>query len=266
MAERRKKQKKRKKKKNRKLLVSTAAFIIAAVVVVFCIYYVYYETPYFQLTSIDIDGNLTYSDEYILEKSGIITGEKLFDIDRLKVKENLENEVYVETVRVVYELPDKIFLDIKEREEKYQVLFNNEYIVIDKKGIVLRTDMEKLDLISIESYGHVVYNIGDSIEIKDLENTEKLFELIEYLNNEYGSDTIKGFKIDINNSFIFETLYGTTVKIDLGQDAKYQIVFAMKIINERLNKNLTVAQGLIDFTKGDSPVYIEDFRMEEYNE
>jgi hypothetical protein len=25
-----------------------------------------------------------------------------------------------------------------------------------------------------------------------------------------------------------------------------------------------VANGLIDFTKGDSPVYIEDFKMEEY--
>jgi hypothetical protein len=31
----------------------------------------------------------------------------------------------------------------------------------------------------------------------------------------------------------------------------------MKIINERLNNNLTVT-GLIDFTKGDSPVYIEE--------
>ncbi len=267
MAEkRRKKQRKRKKRKNKKLLVSTAAFIIAAVVVVFCIYYVYYETPYFQLVSIDIDGNLTYSDEYILEKSGIVIGEKLFDIDRIKVKENLENEVYVESVRVVYELPDKIFLDISEREEKYQVLFNNEFIVIDDKGIVLRTDMQKLDLISIESYVNVVYNIGDSIEIEDLENFEKIFELIEYLNYEYGSDTIKDFKIDINNSFSFETLYGTSVRIDLDQDTKYQVVFAMKIINERLNKNLTVTSGLIDFTKGDSPVYIEDFRMEEYNE
>jgi len=31
----------------------------------------------------------------------------------------------------------------------------------------------------------------------------------------------------------------------------------MKIITERLNNTLTVT-GIIDFTKGDSPVYIED--------
>jgi len=62
------------------------------------------------------------------------------------------------------------------------------------------------------------------------------------------------------------TEYGTTIKIRLNEDIKYQIIFAMKIINERLNNNLTVSSGLIDFTKGDSPVYIEDFKMEEYNE
>lgn len=88
-------------------MISTAAFITAAVVVVFCIYYVYYKTPYFNLVSVDIDGNLTYSDEYIIEKSGIETGKKIFDLDRSKIKEIIENEVYVERVRVVYELPNK---------------------------------------------------------------------------------------------------------------------------------------------------------------
>jgi hypothetical protein len=62
----------------------------------------------------------------------------------------------------------------------------------------------------------------------------------------------------LNNSFLFKTQYGTAVRIDLSEDINYQIVFGMKIINERLNNNLTVATGLIDFTKGDSPVYIED--------
>lgn len=127
-----KKQRKKKKKRNKRLLISTAAFITAAVVVVFCIYYVYYKTPYFNLVSVDIDGNLTYSDEYIMEKSGIEIGKKIFDLDRSKIKEIIENEVYVERVRVVYELPNKIYLDVTERVDKYQVFSNNEYIIIDK--------------------------------------------------------------------------------------------------------------------------------------
>ena len=264
MAEKNKKQRKKRKRKNRKLLVSTAAFITAAVVVVFCLYYVYCETSYFDLISVDIDGNYTYNDDYILEKSGIETGKKIFDIDRSKVKENLEKEVYVGSARVVYELPNKIYLNIVERVDKYQVLSNNEYIIIDKDGIVLRTDIEKLDLLTIESYANVVYNIGDSIQFEGIENNEKIFDAIEYLNNEYGNETIISLNIDINNSFLFETQYGTAIRIDLSEDVNYQIVFAMKIINDRLNNNLTVSSGLVDFTKGDSPVYIEDFKMEEY--
>ena len=159
---------------------------------------------------------------------------------------------------MVYELPNKIFLDIKERVDTYQVFFNNEYIIIDKNGIVLRTCNEKLDLLTIESYTDVVYNIGDNIQFAGVENNEKVFNAIEYLNNEYGSDIIKAFNIELNNSFLFKTQYGTAVRIDLSEDINYQIVFGMKIINERLNNNLTVATGLIDFTKGDSPVYIED--------
>ena len=155
-------------------------------------------------------------------------------------------------------------MDIIERIDKYQVFSNNEYIIIDKDGIVLRTNVEKLDLITIESYGDIVYNIGDSVQFEDIENNKKIFDTIEYLNNEYGTETISKLIVDINNRFLFETQYGTTVRIDLNEDINYQVVFAMKIINERLNNNLTVANGLIDFTKGDSPVYIEDFKLEEY--
>lgn len=253
-----KKQRKKRKKRNKRLLVSTAAFITAAVVIVFCIHYVYNKTPYFDLISVDMDGNLTYSDDYIMEKSGIERGKKTFDIDRRQVKTNLENEVYVENVRVVYELPNKIFLDITERADKYQVFKNNEYIIIDKNGIVLRTSIDKLDLLTIESYADVVYNIGDNIQFAGIESIENVFEAIEYLNNQYGSDAAIGCAVDLENSFLFKTQYGTTVRLDLSEDIDYQIVFAMKIIIERLNNNLTVSTGLIDFTKGDSPVYIED--------
>ena len=249
---------KKKKRKNKKLLVSVAAFFTAALVVVFCIYYVYYDTPYFELANVDIDGNSTYSNEYIIEKSGIEIGKKILDIDRSKVKENLEKEVYIESVRVVYQLPNKIFLDITERVDKYQVFSNREYIIIDKNGIVLRKSTDKLGLLTIESYTDIVYNVGDSIQFAGVESKQKIFDAIEYFNNEYGSDAIKSYIVDLRNSFLFKTQYGTEVRIDLSEDVKYQIVFAMKIINERLNNNLTVATGLIDFTKGDSPVYIED--------
>ena len=263
MAENNKRRKKKKKRKNKKLIVSAAAFITAAATVVFCLYYIYFKTDFFDLKSVDIKGNSVYDYSYIMEKAEIELGKKIFSIDRKQAEEKLKSEVYVKDARAVYELPDKISLKITERIEKYQIPINNEYILIDDEGIVLRKSIEKFDLLTIESSTHVVYNIGDTVQFEGIESNDTIFKSIEFLNSEFGSETIRKTIAEDNNSLLFETEYGAMVKINLGDDIEYQIVFAMKIINDRLNNNLTVISGLIDFTKGDSPVYIEDFKLEE---
>lgn len=260
-----KKQKKRRKKKKRisKLFVSTAAFFSAAVVIVFCIYYVAFETDFLNLKSIDIVGNKYYDSNYIKEKSEINLGEKIYSVNRGKVKENLEKEIYIKNARVVYEFPNKIYIEITEREEEYLVLFNNEYIATDREGTILNIYNTKNELLTIESLTNVIYNIGDKIEFEGVENINAIFDTLEYCNSQFGNETISKLTVVGDNSVILETEYGTKIKINLKADTKYQITFAMKIITERLNNNLTVVSDLIDFTKGDSPVCIEDYQVEE---
>ncbi len=260
------KKRKRKKRRFRKLFVSTAAFITAAVIVVFCVYYAYFKTDYFNIAEIKIEGNSTYDSQFIIQKSEIHTGEKLFSVNRSFVKEKLQQEVYVEKARVVYELPNKIYINITERQEKYQIYYNKEYIIADKNGFVLKTDTINNELITIESLTDVLYNVGEEIKFTGIDNVNEIFQTIDYIDNEFDSETVTNLWVDENNSILLETEYGTFIKMKLSEDIKYQAVFAMKIINERLNNNLPVFSGLIDFTKGDSPVYVEDFKMEEYYE
>ncbi len=166
----------------------------------------------------------------------------------------------------MYELPDRILIQLREREEKYKILYKNEYIVTDKNGYVLRTGSEKNELLTIESFIDVLYNVGDSIQLTGIEDVQGIFRTIDYISDEFGSSSIRGISIYSKNSILLKTEYGTFIKLNLNQDIKYQIVFALKIINERFSNNLGVSDGMIDFTKGDSPIYIEDFEMEEYNE
>ncbi|MDF2675808.1 MAG: FtsQ-type protein [Bacillota bacterium] len=247
-----------KKKKFNKLSVSTAAFFTAAVIVVFCIYYGYYQTPYFNLVGIDVIGNKSYDSNYIIEKSEIELGNKILEVNKEEVKEKLEKEVYINNVRVAYELPNRIYIEISERQERYQILFNNEYIVTDNEGKVLNIYNEKSELITIESLSNVIYNIGENISIDGIKDIKSIFLAAEYCLNEYGEGIINKITVSENNSIILNTKYGTKIKVSLSDDINYQISFAMNIINDRLNNNLTVASDLIDFTKGDSPVYVED--------
>jgi len=265
MAKQEKKQKRKRKKKRkiRKAFISTAAFFSAAVVIIFCFYHVTFKTDYLNIEGIDVVGNKAYDKDYIIEKSEIELGEKIFDIDRGKIKENIEKEIYVKSARVVYELPDRIYIEINEREEEYQIAYNNEYIVTDKDGVVLNIYNEKSQLLTIESLTDVIYNIGDTIEFNGTDNISAIFETLEHCLSEFGSDTINKLTVLNENSVLLDTEYGTKIKINLEDDVKYQMTFAMKIITERLNNNMTVTSDLIDFTKGDSPVYIEDFQMED---
>lgn len=261
--EKKQKRKRKKKKKIRKSFISTAAFFTAAVVIVFCFYHVTFKTDYLNLEGIDIVGNNAYEKDYIIEKSEIELGEKIFNIDRDKVKENIEKEIYVKSARVVYELPDRIYIELNEREEEYQVAYNKAYIVTDKEGIVLNVYNEKSQLLTIESLTDVIYNVGDKIEFNGTDNINQIFETLDYCLSEFGSDTINKLTVLNENSVLLDTEYGTKIKLNLEEDVKYQMTFAMKIITERLNNNMTVTSDLIDFTKGDSPVYIEDFQMED---
>lgn len=254
---------KRKKKKINKLTVSAAAFFTAAVVVVFCIYYVYYQTPYFNLIGIDVAGNKSYDSNYIIEKSEIELGTKIFGVDKERVKNKFSDEVYIDDVKVKYELPNRIFIGITEREEKYQILFNNEYIVTDEEGRVLNIYNEKSELLTIESLSNVIYNIGENITIEGINEIKSIFSTAEYCRNVYGEGTINKLTVGDENSIILDTKYGTKIRIDLDADVNYQIAFAMNIINDRLNNNLTVSKDLIDFTKGDSPVYVEYDQIEQ---
>lgn len=255
--------KRRKKRKFRKLFISAAAFVTAAVVVVFCIFYIIYDTDFFNISAIDVYGNKYYDKDYIIKNSGIKVGEKIFKIDKSKVTENVEKEVYIKSARLVYELPDRVYIETTERKEKYQVFYNNEYIVIDKDGVVLNKYKEKSNLLTIESLTEVIYNIGDNIKFNGIDDINTIFNTLDYCTAELGSDVITKLTVAKNNSIILNTEYGTEITLNLKDDVKYEIAFALKIINDRLNNNLTVTSDLIDFTKGDSPVYIEDYQMEE---
>ena len=70
------------------------------------------------------------------------------------------------------------------------------------------------------------------------------------------NDMVYVNKLKISGDDVYVYLdSGTLVKMDQMKDLKYQLAFSKNIVDERTDKNQDI-NGLIDFTKGENPVYI----------
>ena len=252
---REKKHKKKVKRKIRKVYISTVAIIMATVTVVFCGNYLMYKTDIFNIVGFNLEGSKVYSYEYLISKTGINIGDKLFEIDRKEVEEVLKNEIYIDDCKVSYYIPNKISIKITERQEKYLITYNDEAIITDVNGYALDGNYQSNELFPIESFTSVVYNIGEEIKIDGLYDFDKINELLEYSDTLNESDKIQKIYIYENNVVCLDTKYGMQMKFELNEEAYYSYNFGLTVIKTRLQNSEEVKGCLLDFTKGDSPVF-----------
>ncbi len=254
--------KKKKKKKNsnikKRKLTSAAAILSAAVVVIIILFILIFKTSIFEIKKIYVKGNVKYNNNYIIEKSGVKIGEKIYDVRKKNIIQNITDDPYVKSVLVSYSLPDKLNIAIIERTEQIIIVNNGKYIISDIDGYALREETYlDSNLITIESFINVIYNIGKSIKFEDADYSNKVFNLINYVIENYGSDTIKNIIIYDLQTVKLETKYGTAIKFDINEDFNYQLEFSLQIINSRMENGKTI-QGEIDFKKGENPIYTDN--------
>lgn len=250
--------KKKHSKDTKRKLASAAAILSAAVVVLIIMFILLFKTSIFEISSVYVKGNLKYDNNYIIEKSGIIMGDKIYNIKRKEVARRIIKDPYIKSAEVSFKLPNKVNISIVERTEQIIIVNNEKYIIADSEGYALREETY-LDnnLIPIETFVNVIYNIGKSINIEGADYSSKIFGLISYFVENYGSDTIKNIIISDLETIKLETKYGTIINIDVNKDFNYQLEFSIEIIKSRLNNGQTI-QGVIDFTKGENPIYTDN--------
>ena len=250
-----KKRKKKVKRKIRKVYISTVAIIMATVTVVFCTNYFMYKTDIFNIVGFNIEGSKVYSFEYLVDKTGINIGDKLFLINRKEIEETLKKEVYILDCKVSYYLPNKVRLKITERNEKYLIYYNDDAIITDEYGYVLDGNLQNNELFPIESFTPVIYNVGNEVKIDGLYNFNKINELLEYSDSLIESDKIQKIYIYEDNVVCLDTKYGMQIKFELNEEANYSYNFGLTVIKTRLQEGEEIKGCLLDFTKGESPVF-----------
>ena len=208
--EKRKPPRKRKKRKKKRYLLKFALLCL------FCglTYYVI-NSPIFNIQFIEVENNVHYTSEQIIEKGGVTKGVNIFWIDTENIKNLLQSDPYIVFAKVKREIPARIRISVEEREEAAFLRSGSYVIIIDENGLVLRkgeavpelTELANLNIIKAEE-GHAL----------DVEQNALFSDALSLIKEAYKNDMYFK-KIDISGvvmrAYVYDHLIceGTTTNL-----------------------------------------------------
>lgn len=174
--------------KNITLLLIVVAGIIFALV-----------SPIFNIEKIEVLNNAQISSDTIISLSQLSLGQNIFKFNKNKTEKNIKTNAYIENVKIERKLPNKIEIQVEERQRDYNVEFLNGYAYINKQGYILEKSQEKLDLPTIQGISTEEEQIveGNRLNSEDLEKLETVIQIMSTCKN-YDLDT-KVTTINIEN-------------------------------------------------------------------
>jgi len=246
---------KKKKPKKRRL------FFLVFILLILLAFYIVFETDFFYIKEVLVDNNKVLTDDYIKEKTDINKTHNIFLVEIESIENNLEKETYIKNADVKRKLPDKIIINIEERKGIISYDYNNKRYLLDFDGVVLKEIENEENLFKVSSEIKSRVKIGSKINFQ--ESNLKFDEILNISRYIYENNKNLNCNILLKNDNIYCIIdKNTYMKFDIENKIEYQYEFGLDIIETRLDNNQSIT-GMIDFTKGENPIYIDLKDLEE---
>lgn len=208
--------------------------IVLAIIVFVAIIIGLSNVPLFNIKNIEVVGNTKLSEDKIIDLSGISDSVNLFKLDKASVKKAIKENAYVENVEINRKFPNKVIIDIKEREAKYMLQFADSYVYINNQGYMLEISNEKIQVPIIVGFTTDLSNIkpGNRIKVDDLQKMNMVIKIFETAKTSGIGDLIT--KIDISNSKNYTIgleREGKTVYLGDCSDLNTRIIYLKAILD-----------------------------------
>ena len=203
-------------------------------------------TVLFRINTIQVTGQSRYTEQEIVQMSGIKVGENLFLADTATAKQQIEEKLpYIGRAKVSRRLPAKILITVEEAEISGAVEYGGGYAIVSPEGKVLEITsaipegyslIEGLDLKSAD--------LGKKIVYEDPEKQEMFTELAQSL-AEHGIAPIT--RMDLTNLYDIVVEYDGRITMEFGlpSDIDFKVRFAKTILSE---PDMAEAQGVLDLS------------------
>lgn len=281
-----KKMKKARKKRRIKFfrnLIVLILFVVAVIALAM--------SPLFSIDRIEVYGSKHYTDDELIDASGLIKGSNWFRTEDNFLKDNdlkdillfrstvaqkniLKRCPYVKSVVVRLKTPRRVGITVTEREPAALVPYKGTNLVIDSEGWVLdaHNNAEDYSLPEIKGLNIISYEMGQALITENpdwLETYNKVMNIIKRTENNSDDDgnivTANVNKLSKDIKYVDFSKEGNiyinldsriTVNLgDINDLSDYKVIFLREIYFEHLANS---DRGYLDFTSEDRPSFIPE--------
>ena len=240
------------KKRRKKILFRI--FLLIILVIIATIFA--FNSKYFNIDYIIVEGNDKLDYDYIVNTSLIDEGENIFRVKTSDAEKLLNKLSYIKNVSVKRKLPNTIYISVDERNLAYQFRILSTYVLLDEEGYLLELSNEQIDDIPMfVGFELTDIKVGESIFSND-KNTI-LYDF--FLNDEVYNTIMKMSLITYNendNNINIELNNGIGVAFGPLDNVKYKIRLLDKILLDIEKKQIKCK--MIIMNKGDNPILVTD--------
>lgn len=228
----------RKKKKIKKIL--KLIILIALIAGGTCFALI---SPIFNIETIEVTGNNKIPSETIISLSQLENGQNIFRFNKNKTVEEIKTNAYIENVKISRKIPNKIEINIEEREATYNVEFLNGYAYINNQGYILEKSEQKIEKPVIRGISTEQEQIVEGNRLND-DDLEKLETVIQIMNicKSYELDTkVSSIDVTSKNDYILE-MDEEKKTVHLGNDSNLnnKMLYVPAILTENKGKEGTI--------------------------
>ena len=209
MGELAKKQAERRRYKQRKKnRFMTRFYFLMTALILLIFWLIISNSGMFTIDAIEVRGNSHYTAEEIINIGHATSGHNIIYQANIKeTREFLEQNPYIKHAEVRRKLPSTLVIDVTEREERLAFKYDDDYLVMDEDGILLRKTRNKPMTTIIQGIVVSKIKLGEKIGTENSTRMDMALDLIK----EMIKADLYYVKLDIENvktikAYIYDTL------------------------------------------------------------
>ncbi len=196
-------------------------------------------SPIFNIQNIEVVNNSQLSPETIVSLSELSVGQNIFKFWKNDVENKIKSNAYIKNVELKREFPNKIQINVEEREAKFSVPVLGEYAYISTQGYILEITQNELNLPIINgiSTKEEEIKVGNRLENKDLTELEIILKIMNAMKENQLDKEVTTIDISNKNDYIIY-MQNEKKKIHLGDGSNLsnKMLYVIAIINEEKGK------------------------------